>query len=108
MIFLQTPNPNSLFFLPVIKEELKDTVGKLKDKKSTGYDGIDNSLLKNIIDVIVDPLVHVFNLSLSNGIVPEGMKVSKIIPIHKKGDKENICNYRPVSLLTSSSKLLEK
>ena len=106
--FLRAPNPNSLFFLPVIKEELKDTVTKLKDKKSTGYDGIDNILLKNIIDVIVDPLVHVFNLSLTNGIVPEGMKISKIIPIHKKGDKEKVCNYRPISLLTSLSKLLEK
>ena len=106
--FLRTPNPNSFFFLPVIKEELKDTVTKLKDKKSTGYDGIDNILIKNIIDVIVDPLVHIFNLSLINGIVPEGMKISKIIPVFKKGDKENVINYRPISLLTSLSKLLEK
>ena len=92
----------------MVKEELKDLVVKLKDKKSSGYDGIDNILIKNIIDVIVEPLVHVFNLSLTNGIVPEGMKLSKVIPVHKKGDKENVCNYRPISLLTSLSKLLEK
>ena len=108
MDYLQTPNPNSFFFLPVIKEELKDTVLKLKDKKSTGYDGIDNKLIKNVIDVIVDPLVHIFNLSLTNGTVPERMKLSKIIPVFKKGDKENVNNYRPISLLTSLSKLLEK
>ena len=44
--FLRTPNPNSFFFLPVIKEELKDIVAKREDKKSTGYDDIDNRLLK--------------------------------------------------------------
>ena len=106
--FLRNPNPHSLFFVPLHKNELIDMVHNLKGKKSTGHDGIDNVLLKNIIDLIVDPLVHIFNLSLNSGIVPEGMKISKVIPVHKKGEKENICNYRPISLLTTLSKLLEK
>ena len=106
--FLNHPNPNSLFFVPVHRNELIDIVHNLKNKKSTGHDGIDNVLLKKVINHVVDPLVHVFNLSLTDGIVPDCMKISKIIPVYKKGKKDNICNYRPISLLTTFSKILER
>ena len=106
--FIDQPNPNSLFFVPVHRNEIIDIVHNLKNKKSTGHDGIDNILLKNVIDFIVDPLVHIFNLSLNCGIVPDCMKISKVIPVYKKGAKDNICNFRPISLLPALSKILER
>ena len=80
----------------------------MKNKKSSGHDGIDNCLLKSIILSIANPLAHIFNLSLSNGIVPTNTKIAKVIPIFKKGDTLETNNYRPISLLPSLSKVLEK
>ena len=106
--FLGPANPNSIFFTPIHKFEILDIVSNLNDKKSSGCDGINNCILKGIIPYIVDPLVHIFNLSLLNGEVPDTMKIAKVIPLFKKGDKLDITNYRPISLLPSISKILEK
>ena len=101
-------NFNSIFLVSTHREEIIKIVSNLNDKKSSGLDDIDNRLLKNIIEHIVDPMVHIINLSISNGIVPENMKVAKVIPVFKKGDKNDVSNYRPISLLTSMSKILER
>ena len=106
--FLTNPNPNSIFFIPVDEIEVIDIVNNLKAKKSSGCDGISLFLLKQIIHEIAAPLTHIFNLSLTTGIFPSKMKVAKIIPIFKKGNVNDLGNYRPISLLTSFSKVLEK
>ena len=80
----------------------------MHNKKSPGYDDINNFILKGVTSAIVDPLVHVLNLSLLNGQVPNNMKIAKGIPLFKKGDKLDVSNYRPISLLSSLSKILEK
>ena len=56
------------------------------------------------------PLEHIFNLSLLDGIVPQNMKIAKVLPIFKKGDPLVFSNYRPISLLSSfsNSKITEK
>ena len=106
--FLKERNANSLFFIPIVEEEIKEIVKNLNNKKSSGNDGITIFLLKNIIDEIISPLTHILNQSLSTGKVPQKMKIAKIIPIFKKGQKEIVNNYRPISLLTSISKILER
>ena len=57
---------------------------------------------------INEPLKHLFNLSLENGIFPEKMKIAKVIPLFKNGDPENITNYHPISVLPCFSKVLER
>jgi hypothetical protein len=52
-------------------------------------------------------LTFIFNLSLSNGTFPNLMKIAKVRPIFKKGQKHNIANYRPISILPVFSKILE-
>ena len=106
--YLKNRNSDTLFLIPTDTEEILDIVEKSNNKKSSGYDDISNALLKQIINEIAIPLAHVFNLSIVNGIVPDKMKIAKVIPIHKKGDPLDISNYRPISLLSSISKLLEK
>ena len=106
--YLANPNPNSLFLFPTNTKELTQIVQNLQDKKSTGHDEIDNILVKKIIPQIASPLVHIFNISLSSGVVPANMKIAKVVPIFKKGDNLDVCNYRPISLLTSFSKILER
>ena len=106
--YLGVPNPSSIFFTPVVKEDIIDIVSSLNNKKSPGYDDVNNFILKGVISYIVDPLVYILNLSLLNGQVPDNMKIAKVIPLYKKGDKLNVSNYRPISLLSSLSKILEK
>ena len=106
--YLKNRNTDTLFFIPTDTEEIIDIVEKSNNKKSKGFDDISNDLLKKIITEIAIPLEHVINLSIVNGIVPDKMKIAKVIPIHKKGDPLDISNYRPISLLSSISKVLEK
>ena len=106
--YLDNPNQHSLFFTPTNEDEIINIIKNLQVKKSAGPDDIPNSLLKRIVGVIVCPLVHIFNLSLNTGRVPDKLKIAKVIPLFKKGDKQQVNNYRPISLLTALSKVLEK
>ena len=65
-------------------------------------------LLKNIKYEIAIPLTIAINHSMEMGMVPKSLKVAKIIPIYKSKDKLVLSNYRPISLLSSFSKMLEK
>jgi len=77
-------------------------------KNSNDYDKISTKLLKFSSPFIHSPLTHICNKSLSLGIFPDRLKYSEIKPLFKKGDRHNISNYRPISILTSFSKVLEK
>jgi len=65
-------------------------------------------LLKLTLNNLIEPLVYISNLSFRTGCVPDSLKIAKVIPIFKKGDKSNPSNYRPISLLSIFHKLLEK
>jgi hypothetical protein len=71
-------------------------------------DGISSKLLKSIKNEICTPLAHIFNLSVNQGIFPKKLKKSRTVPIFKSGDPTLCDNYRPISLLSSMSKILEK
>ena len=80
----------------------------MQSKNSSGLDGFSPSFIKKIICCIIDPLTHIFNSSFSSGVFPDGMKISKVIPVFKKGNVEELSNYRPISLLSTFSKILER
>ena len=104
-------NCDSLFrFSSVTETSILNVIKKLKPKTSSGVDCVSNKLLKQIAPIIISPLHYLINLSLETGFVPQQMKVSKIIPLYKtgSGDKSNFSNYRPISILSSFAKLIEK
>jgi hypothetical protein len=81
----------------------------IKLKPASGYDGITIKLIKASAPFISSPLAYIFNKSMSAGIFPTQLKYTEIIPIYKKkGDKADMSNYRPISLLPTFSKILEK
>ena len=80
----------------------------MKAKASTGVDGISSNLIKHYKNELIIPLLHVANISLQKGEFPSRMKIAKVIPLHKKGKKDDLNNYRPISLLSTTSKILEK
>ena len=98
-------NNNSLFMTPCSQKEISELIQKLPVKTSSGYDNISNVLLKNIGCYIVSPLTVIFNESLMMGIFPEVMKLANVVPLYKAKEKFLETNYRPISLLTTMSKI---
>ena len=100
--------PKSIFLKPTTEREISKLIENLPPKKSSGIDGVDNKILKEIKEYIVGPLCNIFNKSLETGIFPERMKTAKVVPLYKSKSKDLTTNYRPISLLITLSKLLEK
>lgn len=96
-----------LVFKSFSTREIISIIKSLKTKNS-GYDEISTKLLKISASYICSPLTYICNKSISTGIFPERLKYSIIKPLYKKGDKTDPSNYRPISMLTSFSKVLEK
>ena len=104
-----TKKPLANFIFQNINEKDVDKIiQELDPKFSSGKDGISNFLLKSIKSIVIKPLSIIINQMLSTGIFPDRLKVAKVVPLFKKGDKSLFSNYRPISLLPSISKIFEK
>jgi hypothetical protein len=101
-------NPNSLYLAPTDPNELQQIISKLKSKTSCGFDNISSKLLKDISPYLLNPLTILINKSMEEGKMPDDLKLAKVVPIHKSGNKQSLNNYRPISLLPVLSKLFEK
>ena len=99
---------NSIFLQPIIYTEIEDIISCLQNGKSTTHFSIPIKLLKLLNPYIFKQLTHIFNHSICIGIFPDRLKYAKVIPIHKKGPSTDPSNYRPISLLSVFSKILEK
>ena len=98
---------DTIFLNPVDESEVRKLIFDVK-KNSSGWDGICCNVLKETHLDFLTPLTHVYNLSLSQGIFPSELKIAKVIPLYKAGDNTLFINYRPISVLSVFSKLLEK
>jgi hypothetical protein len=81
-------------------KEIERIIKSIKVKNSHGYDGIAIKMLKVSAPYISSPLNYICNKSIRSGTFPTHLKYSIIKPLFKKGDRENMANYRPISLLT--------
>ena len=108
--YLKEPIINSIFLSPVTEHEIIKIVTAFNNNKASGIDGIDFSpkVIKLVIGHISKPLCHIFNLCLLNGNFPDKLKLAKVSPIFKKGDKQVLSNNRPISVLSVFSKILER
>ena len=96
------------FYEIIVENEIIKIIAKFDQNKSPGLDGIGNFVLKRIAKEIVKPLTTIFNTSISSGKVPDSLKIAKVVPIYKKDDAQVFSDYRPVSVLPSFSKILER
>lgn len=87
--------------------EILDISSYLKNKKSSGIDTISNFIIRKLSTKAFEYLVIIFNNCISNGYFPDSWKTSKIIPIKKKANSNEISNLRPISLLSNLGKLFE-
>lgn len=95
------PSPTSPF-------EIISIVDKLSNSSSKDAHYLNNKILKFIIDPLANILTQIFNLSLEQGLFPDALKITKVFPILKSGSSSDLTNYRPISVVSSISKILEK
>ena len=106
--FLGEEQTEQFVFKPLTPKDILEVGKTLKAKNSTGVDGLSGKILKEILPDIINPVCHLFNLSLHTGYLPPELKTARVVPIFKSGNEHSYDNYRPISLLPSLSKLLEK
>ena len=97
-----------LFCFETIDDEIiSKTIDSIQPKTS-GFDGISSQLLKSLKPALTQSLRLITNQILTTGIFPDKLNIAKVVPIYKKGENTQLCNYRPISLLTAISKVIEK
>ena len=106
--YLPPQTENSLFFEPLYPAKTINIIRSIKPKKSRDSNDISMFIICFCADTIAIPLTHIYNLSLSQAIFPSGMKISKVIILHKSGSLTELDNYRGLSLINNFSKPLER
>lgn len=99
---------NSIALAPVSESDVEIIIISLRDDCATGWDHIPAKLIKMARNVLVPPITHICNLAISQGVFPRAFKTALVTPIYKTGDKEQISNYRPISVLSALSKIMER
>jgi hypothetical protein len=90
------------------EDAVTECLRELKTKNCEGFDRIPMRILKDGASVLGRPLSILFNKIYVTKAIPEQWKIAKIIPLHKKGNKRDLANYRPILNLCSTSKVFEK
>ena len=106
--YLRVPAISTFNFTYTNSDEVRILINNLKPKQSAGHDSISSKLLKDIGHIIAPTLSVIINQSLYTGIFPKQLKIAKVIPLFNKGEETSIENYRPISLLSSISKVFER
>lgn len=107
-INIQYNSLSSMYLKPVENDEILEHIHSLKNKCASGYDHISTKTIKHLYRYIVEPLKHIINRTFKTTLVPIQFKTSIVTPIHKAGSRNEISNYRPISVLSNLSKIFEK
>lgn len=108
-VCLSPDRPSTFSFSPVDHDYVKYVIlPSIKNKNSVSTDGIRSSYWKNANDHLIDLLTTLINRMFTDSTFPSALKIATVTPIHKKGDRANPSNFRPISVLPSLSKVLEK
>ena len=100
--------PESIDEISTNIEEVMKLIRGIEVMKASGLDKLSAGVCKDAFLVLGQQLTHLFNCSLRSTLFPDSWKTAKVIPLFKGGDREEVGNYRPVSLLPIPGKLLEK
>ena len=106
----KTTPKNKFQFRLVTEREIYETLLKLDPNKGPGIDELDIKSLKSIANIIAPHLQILFNLSMSEGIYPQYLKIAKCVPVYKGSPLDPLLpiNYRPISILTAVNKAFER
>ena len=105
---LPLSSDTALSSIQLTENEVFKALDGLDPSKACGSDGIPGKLLKMTANIIEPSLCYIYNLSLSQGVVPACWKLANVTPVFKKDDLTLASNYRPISLLSIISKTFER
>ena len=97
MEYMKEKLVNSMFMEPVKEDEVTTIISNLNNS-APGHE-ITAGTLKGILAAISHPLVYILNLSLSEGLFPDELKIANVVPIYKADDSMKFNNYRPVCII---------
>ena len=106
--YLTNPIKQSFEFDLTCDKEIIMYIKILKNNKSNGSFSISKKLFKTFKKPLSTPLTLLLNLTFTKGKFPDVLKIGKKFSIHKKNCKTDVNNYRPISLLSNISKIVEK
>jgi len=88
---------NKFEWVAIKVADVLKNVKSLSSSRSQDYYGVSNWLIKEIIDLIIEPLTFLYNMILEEGVYPKALKLTKVTPVFKKGVKLCPSSYRPIS-----------
>ena len=106
--YLGDQNPVALTLNPCDADEVADIISTFGTSKASGPYSIPTNLLKEFSQHFSEPISIIVNKSLQEGVFPQSLKIALVCAIFKKNDKTKCENYRPISLLSNISKILER
>ena len=95
-------------FTAISSDHTLNVIRSMSCKKAIGYNGIPMQIIKESDSILSPVITHLINLVIKCSTFPDKQKVARVKLLHKKGDRFNVNNYRPISILTSISKITEK
>ena len=98
---------NSIVISTITTLEVRNIILSTKNS-SPGWDDIPACVAKKCIDHYIEPLTHIINNSIQEGVFPSELKLARVVPLFKSGDSNQITNFRPISVLTFFSKIFER
>jgi hypothetical protein len=101
-------NLSSIFIFETTGTEVGKIIHSLDMSKASGYDQVSVRAMKACKHELIPYLVHSINCSMNSGIYPDCLKLAKVRPLHKLGNKRHVGNYRPISVLSPVNKIFEK
>ena len=96
-----------IYFKPTNDEEIVNIIKNLNPNKAPGYDDIPTKLIKAAAHSLSPFLSSIFNSCLASGHYPDGLKIARVTPLHKRGSKPEMKNYRSISILSAFNKIFE-
>jgi len=106
--YLNPPMPCSFGLTPTTPEEILNLSYSIHTTHSKGVDDIDPCIAAPCVSLIAPLLAEIINCSFNTGVVPQEIKIAKVVPIYKKGMRDDHTNYRPISILPYFAKYFEK
>ena len=107
MQYLKGNFKDTFCLFPTDPLEIISVASNLPNKTSYGHDNIPTDIGKLSVQCIASALCIIINSSFSTGIFPDALKIARVCPIYKSGDKATVSNYRPISVLPCFSKIFE-
>lgn len=95
-------------FRPTTTSKVLSLLNKLNKTKATGLDRISARLIRECADLICIPICDIFNQSINQGVFPDDWKSARVTPLFKHGNRDDVNNYRPISIISAVAKVFER